>query len=119
MYLNIRGMKSKIRSLTNVIEELQPTMICITESKLEKDETMEIEGYHLLRNDRNKDGGGIVIGVVERLKHITTIVEKKKDVEESLWVAVNNRTRTKLRVGVIYAPQECRTTAEEYIKMYE
>ena len=62
-------MKSKIRSLTNVIEELKPTMICITESKMDKDENIEIEGYHLLRNDRNKDGGGIVIGVENKLKH--------------------------------------------------
>ena len=79
-------------------------MICITESKMDKDENIEIEGYHLLRNDRNKDGGGIVIGVENKLKHITTIVEKKKDVEESLWVAISNKTKSEIRVGVIYAP---------------
>ena len=39
--------------------------------------------------------------------------------EESLWVAISNNTKTEIRVGVIYAPQECRTVSEEYTKMYD
>ena len=118
MYLNIRGIKSKIRSLTNIVDEVEPTMICITETHLMEKEILEIDGYTPLRNDRNKDGGGIVIYVENKLKHITTIVEKKKDVEEALWVVVDN-SKFALRLGVVYAPQESRTSAEEYEEMYE
>ena len=83
-----------------------------------EEEKLEIEGYKPLRNDRNKDGGGIYIGILERLEYIYTVVEKKRDIEESLWLVINN-TRMALRIGVIYAPQESRTVKEEYIKMYE
>ena len=34
LYLNIRGIKSKIRSLNNIIDEVEPTMVCITETHL-------------------------------------------------------------------------------------
>ena len=117
MYLNIRGIKSKLRSLINVVEEVQPTMICITETHLMEKEGLEIEGYTPFRNDRNKDGGGIAIYVQNQLKYITTIVLKKKDVEEALWVTINNK-KVAIRVGVIYAPQESRTSKEEYEEMY-
>ena len=73
MYLNIRGIKSKIRSLNNIIDEVEPTMVCITETHLMEKEILEIDGYTPLRNDRNKDGGGIIIYVENKLKHITTI----------------------------------------------
>ena len=118
MYLNIRGIKSKIRSLNNIVEEVQPTIICITESHLMDEEDLQIDGYKNLRNDRNKDGGGVLIAVQEKLYNITTIVEKMKDVEESIWVVINN-TCTAIRIGLIYAPQESRTTKEEYQIMYE
>ena len=35
-----------------------------------EEEKLEIEGYKPLRNDRNKDGGGIYIGILERLEYI-------------------------------------------------
>ena len=97
MYLNIRGIKSKIRSLNNIVEEVQPTIICITESHLMDEEDLQIDGYKNLRNDRNNDGGGVLIAVQKKLYNITTIVEKVKDVEESIWVVINN-TRIAIRI---------------------
>ena len=66
LYLNIRGIQSKIVSLRNIIEEVQPTMVCITETHLIDEEKLEIEGYEPFRNDRNKDGGGIYILVCRK-----------------------------------------------------
>ena len=86
MYLNIRGLKSKMESLCEKIEEIQPTIICITETHLLKEENVEIDDYVSLRNDRNSSGGGVLIAVRKELKNICTIVEKKKEIEESLWV---------------------------------
>ena len=118
MYLNIRGIKSKLKSLNNILDEVQPTIVCITETHLIKKEELKIDGYEFLRNDRNKDGGGVLVGIDERLYKIATIVERKKEVEEALWIVIDN-TQISLRIGVIYAPQESRTTMSEYIKMYE
>ena len=54
MYLNIRGLKSKFESFVEKILEVNPTVFCITETRLmelEKKE-MESEGYAVYRNDR-------------------------------------------------------------------
>ena len=120
LYLNIRGMKSKINSLNDILEEIQPAIFCITETHLMEKEKLDIDedDYEVFRNDRNQDGGGVLIGVERRLAHLTTIVEKKKEVEESLWVVMNNN-QLPLRIGVVYAPQESRTAKEKYEEMYK
>ena len=118
MYLNIRGLKSKLESLREKIEEIDPTVICITETHLLEKEGLDIEGYVPYRNDRDNLGGGIYVGVKEELKTVTTIVHKWKDVGESLWITIDN-SRVKLRIGAIYAPQESRTSKERLEMMYE
>ena len=92
MYLNVRGLKSKLESFIEKIMEVEPTVFCVTETRLHKDEEfdMESEGYAVYRNDRNNNGGGVLIGVKIELKNVCTIVEKKKDIEESIWVLINN-----------------------------
>ena len=116
--INIRGIKSKISSLNNIIDEVQPTMFCITETHLMEKEKIKIEGYKIYRNDRDKDGGGILVGIQKQLKNLVTIVEKNKGIEESLWMVIDNK-QVPVRVGVIYAPQESRTAKDKYEEMYE
>ena len=119
MYQNIRGLKSKLDSLLEKLEEVEPTLFCITETHLLEKEGLKIEGYELYRNDRDNFGGGILIGVRIELEGVCTIVEKSKDVGEMLWVAIDNN-RVKLRIGAVYAPQESRTSKERLKKqMYE
>ena len=59
-----------------------------------------------------------MIAVQNKLEHIMTVVESKKEIEEALWIVINNK-KTKLRIGVIYAPQESRTSKAQYKTMYE
>ena len=63
-------------------------MFCITETHLIGKEDIDIEGYEPYRNDRNKDGGGILVGVRKPLDNIVTVVEKRKDIYESLWMVI-------------------------------
>ena len=49
IYVNMRGYKSKRRSLKQIIDEEKPTMIAIAETLLENDEKEKIEGYHVLQ----------------------------------------------------------------------
>ena len=58
---NIRGIKSKINSLQSIIEEQNPTFIGISETRLNKGDPLEIEGYEVKRRDRTGDGGGVLI----------------------------------------------------------
>ena len=117
-YLNIRGLKSKFSSLLTKIEEEEPTIFCITETHLLEEEDVKVDGYKLYRNDRNNVGGGVMIGVKMELENITTLVNKSNDVGETLWILIDNN-RIKLRVGIIYAPQESRTPKEKLESMYE
>ena len=117
-YLNIRGIKSKVHSLHDVIDEIQPTLFGITETHLIKKIGLDIEGYEIYRNDRDQDGGGILFGIQKRLKYITTIVQKQHAVEENLWLVIDNK-QVAIRVGIIYAPQESRTSIEKYEEMYK
>ena len=56
-------------------------------------------------NDRNKDGGGVIIAVKKVLKNVTVEVHRTTEVFESLWIVINN-TKVKIRIGVVYLPQE-------------
>ena len=119
MYQNIRGAKSKYNSLLDKVEEIGPTLICLTETHLLDIEKFPIEGYEdPYRHDRDNLGGGILIGIKKELKNICTVVEKSSEVGEMMWLVLDNN-RIKLRIGVIYAPQESRTTKEQLKLMYE
>ena len=79
---NIRGIKSKIDSLRDKIDEVQPTVICLTETRLIEDEDVQVDGHYPFRNDRNSQGGGILILVRNEIKNICTIVKKERENRE-------------------------------------
>ena len=117
--MNIRGLKSKFSSFQTKIEELLPSIICITETHLTESEKLEIEGYEVFRNDREENkGGGLLIAVKNEIKNICTVVEKRNDVGQTMWIVIDN-TKIKIRIGVVYAPQESRTRKEKLKIMYE
>ncbi len=116
-YQNMRGLKSKFESLLDKIDEVSPTIICLTETHLLETEALAIKGYKIFRNDRDNKGGGILVAVREEIKHICTVVEKGKEIGETLWIVINNN-QINIRMGVIYAPQESRTPKEDYKIMY-
>ena len=77
-----------------------------------------IGGYkEPFRNDRDVNGGGVLIAVKEELANVCTVVEKSSEVGEMLWLVLNNGV-IRIRVGVIYAPQESRTSKERLKLMY-
>ena len=117
-FQNVRGIKSKLESLRDKIDEVRPTVIGITETHLLGDEKVEIDGYEIYPNGRDNSGGGVLIAVRKELEKICTVVEKSKEVAESLWLTIDNG-RVKIRVGVVYAPQESRTTTEDFKRMYD
>ena len=67
-------------------------VICITETHLDKEEKLTFKGYKLFRNDRNSEGGGVLIGVQKKLKHVVVEVSRstEAEVEEFIWVVLNN-----------------------------
>ena len=62
IYLNKNSLLSKIDELREIARKTRATVICITESKLDGsvlDGEINIDGYELVRSDRNRHGGGV------------------------------------------------------------
>ena len=57
IHLNINSLLSKIDELREIAKKTRATVIGITESKL--DGEINIDGYELVRSDRNRHGGGV------------------------------------------------------------
>ena len=109
--MNFRSINNKFEELLHICQELQPDIICITETWLDDSvptNTCIPPGYRMIRKDRSEEykqkygrnkGGGIAIYYKEHLK-----VERKDyltdAVEEILWVQV--KTKASFMLGVVY-----------------
>ena len=55
-----------------MIDDYQPSLVCIVETHMQKEEEIQIPGYSLVyRNDRSAKSGGTLIGVRDNIKNIT------------------------------------------------
>ena len=89
-----------------MIDDYQPGLVCIVETHTQKEKEIQIPGYSLVyRNDRSADSGKILIGVRDNIKNISLELTQENKVGQSFWILVIN-TKKKIRVGVIYQPQE-------------
>ena len=91
MYQNVRGIKSKMESLLDKIDEIEPTIFCITEAHLLPTEEVKVEGYRIYPNFRDNYGGGLLIGVRKELEKVTTVVAKETEnamVKVSGWLSI-------------------------------
>ena len=78
-------MKSKVDSLTELVEDQKPTIFCLVETHLEKKEEVAISGYETMyRNDKTANSGVILVAVKESIKTVTMQTHKQKQVEEGL-----------------------------------
>ena len=89
-----------------MIYDYQPSLVCIVETHQQKEEEIQIPGYSLAyRDDKLANSGVILIGIRYHIKNISLELRQENKVDQSLWILVTN-TKKKIRVGVIYAPQE-------------
>jgi len=68
-YYNARSLLPKFDELLISVDTQQPDIICITESWLcsdIEDSEIMIPGYQILRHDRNRHGGGVLMYVSHR-----------------------------------------------------
>ena len=84
---------------------MKPTVVAITETWTAEKYNIDVDGYTPFPNHRNEWGGGIIILVRKEIKNITTEVKITKEYLESLWIVIDNQ-RVKIRIGVVYFPQE-------------
>ena len=116
-YANIRGIKSKVDSLSEIVTEVEPTILCLVETHMSKSEQIDIPGYKVYRSDISAYAGGILIGVKEKVSNVMTQILERKEVGQSLWLLMDN-TRIRLRIGIIYAPQESQSSVNDLKVIY-
>ena len=62
LHINVNSLLSKIDELRDIVGHTKPAILGITESKLDGSVTnqeVHKSGYNILRNDRNRNGGGV------------------------------------------------------------
>ena len=130
LYLNARGIKSKIESLHSILEEIKPDILGITETHLTGRATISINGYNqaVVRN-RNKKGGGLLLAVKENT-NIKLVVTHISEEHEQLWAHIQTPNED-YRIALVYGLHEGRpeekekiedwyySLEEEYSKCYE
>ena len=111
LHMNCRSINNKLEELENIIKNLDPDIICLTETWMDDSVPSQAnipDGYSMIRKDRSADfkqkygrnkGGGVAI---LHKKHIK--VEMKNyltdRIEEILWVHV--KVKESFMLGVVY-----------------
>ena len=83
----------------------------------EEEEIIIPEYKTIYRNNKTSHCGGTIITVKDNVKTITMQVKQETEVGQTLWILLNNK-KNKLKVEVIYAPQEGVTPNKELKKLY-
>ena len=73
-----------------------------------------MKGYTIYRNG---DRGGVLITIKDVLKGIKVEESNSKRKEESIRLSLTNN-KTKIRIGIVYNPQENKTTKDELEEVY-
>lgn len=110
LHYNCRSMINKAAEIYNICKDLQPSILCLTETWLDestKPASYIPEGYSIIRQDRNEkfkqkygkcNGGGIAV------IHKEELTIRKMDIhtetEETLWVEV--KSKPNLVLGTVY-----------------
>ena len=94
MGANSAGLSSKLSSFNNILKQLKPSIFFIEETKLKHPGKIKIETnfviFELNRKERN--GGGIAIGVKEELKPV--LISEGDDTTEILEVEASMRAES-------------------------
>ena len=68
--VNFQSIKTKQGQLYNMLDSIKPDIICGTETWIDnsiKDSQIFTPGYNIYRNDRNVNGGGVLLAVRDNL----------------------------------------------------
>ena len=64
-------------SSAEVIDNYDPTLICLVETYLTREEQIQILGYKMFRNDGTANNKSILIAIKEKIKTIAAVVNRE------------------------------------------
>ena len=106
-HLNINSLLPKIDEIRNFIDKAQPAVFGISESKLDdsiSNSEIDINGYAIMRLDRNRHGGGIACYIKKEICfQIHDFISK--DIEGIVFDILLPKTKP-ITVGIFYRPPD-------------
>ena len=104
LYFNARSLLPKFDELVILCEIHKPGIVCIVESWLSEDiedSELKIPDYQVLRLDRNRHGGGILIFVHNSLTY--NVISKGPSNLELMLISVGqHKSSSKFCIGIFY-----------------
>ena len=110
--LNVNGLVGKLQEIQDLLNNDQPHLVCLTETKLSpdiEDNLISVPGYSIVRHDRNIHGGGVAIYFKTDLK-VTTRAPHVAHFEQELVMLKLEVCSTKLLIGCLYRPPSAPTS---------
>ena len=107
VHLNINSILPKIYKLQQIVKTTNAAIIGITESKLDSaifDTEISIEGYNIIRKDRNRHGGGVVCYI--RNDICFNIIDVFPFQIESIFIDILFPETKPFTVGIFYRPPD-------------
>ena len=81
VYQNITGLKSKVDSVQELVDDWQSNLLCVVETHTQEEEEIEMPGCDTIyKNDKTSNSGGILITVKDILKTIFMHVKQEAEV---------------------------------------
>ena len=106
LYANANGILTKVESLNIAINNFQPDICSITETKLTTSPPNITNYAWEYKNRNNRNGGGVAQLIKNDLVKNTCRTQNIEDQnQEILWTQIKNGTK-KIHIGTYYSPQE-------------
>ena len=119
MYVNIRGLKGKKASLTEILNDNKPHLFFLTETQMRSNSNEQFDGYTFYSRKREgKTGGGVAFLARNDIKNSLMTHFSERNIE-ILWTSVRRKGHPPLFIGTYYGKQETRTNKEEIEKEIE
>ena len=102
--INVRGVKSKLDSLESLLISNDIDIAGITETRLNGNEQIYVDGYQWYGHSREEKGGGGVGFLIKN--ELTSLIEDTSvgTLDELKWI--NLKAKQNIYIGIYYGPQE-------------
>ena len=76
-------MRSKVDSVQELVDDCQPSLLCLIETHMHEEEEIRIPGFEIIcRNGKTSNSGGVITTVKDTLKTITMQVKQETEVRQ-------------------------------------
>ena len=110
-HLNICSLRNKLDELRLFCDKYKPHVLSLNETWLNDsimDSEISLADYNLMRRDRNRNGGGIVVYVAENIGfnqlENDAIVPPTDKNTEAIWFELIQPNTKKILIGAFYSP---------------